>query len=283
MPKTLTPSMSSHILSEVTTLCTCWKIVRTDGVTLGFTDHDKDILYASVNYQSSGGYNRTAVSNDETLAVPSLDVIGVLSSDAITKEDLRAGLYDYATIEVFHLNWQDIGMGMIPIRKGTLGEVVINQDGTFSAELRGLSQLLNYTFGEIYTPSCRADLGDTRCGVSLAAYTVAGTVATAPSRSSFTSTALTQADDYFNGGAVRWITGDNAGAVMEVRDFVASSDLVTLFMAMPYPIQPGDTFEIYPGCDKTRARCAFFNNVVNFRGEPDIPGRDAVTQYPDAT
>ena len=54
-------------------------------------------------------------------------------------------------------------------------------------------------------------------------------------------------------------------------------------MALGYVIAPGDTFAVYPGCDKRLETCiGRFNNVINFRGEPYVPGLDAMMQYPDA-
>jgi hypothetical protein len=43
----------------------------------------------------------------------------------------------------------------------------------------------------------------------------------------------------------------------------------------------GDTLEISQGCGKTRAACLAFDNVVNFRGFPDVPGTDQVLSYPN--
>jgi len=56
-----------------------------------------------------------------------------------------------------------------------------------------------------------------------------------------------------------------------------------IFLPMPFPIQKGDRFKVYPGCDRYFGTCKDrFDNVVNFRGFPHIPGRDAVMKYPDA-
>jgi uncharacterized phage protein (TIGR02218 family) len=53
---------------------------------------------------------------------------------------------------------------------------------------------------------------------------------------------------------------------------------------MPFAIQVGDTFTYAPGCDKTRETCCNkFNNILNFRGFPDIPGMDQYLYYPDAS
>jgi uncharacterized phage protein (TIGR02218 family) len=46
---------------------------------------------------------------------------------------------------------------------------------------------------------------------------------------------------------------------------------------MPFEVQVGDKLSIYAGCDKRRETCfTKFNNVINFRGEPDLPGLDAI-------
>ena len=49
---------------------------------------------------------------------------------------------------------------------------------------------------------------------------------------------------------------------------------------MPEPIAAGDTFNVTAGCDKRFATCRDrFDNAVNFRGFPHIPGNDFVISY----
>ena len=73
---------------------------------------------------------------------------------------------------------------------------------------------------------------------------------------------------------------------MEVRKpLVEGTRLGTieLYLSMPFPVEAGDLFSIYPGCDKTRTSCAaIFDNVVNMFGAPDAPGHDAILSVPDA-
>lgn len=100
-------------------------------------------------------------------------------------------------------------------------------------------------------------------------------------------------DDWFNGGALQFESGDNDGRVIEIRDWVQSSRTVTLFLQTSYIIETGDLVRLYPGCDKRRTTCVnkfqvtgstyFANgNIKNFRGEPDVPGIDEAVSYPDA-
>ena len=49
--------------------------------------------------------------------------------------------------------------------------------------------------------------------------------------------------------------------------------LVELYEPMPSTIQTGDTGFIYQGCDKRYETCStVFDNAINFRGFPHLPG-----------
>jgi uncharacterized phage protein (TIGR02218 family) len=53
-------------------------------------------------------------------------------------------------------------------------------------------------------------------------------------------------------------------------------------LPMTRAIQVGDTYSLIPGCKKRFSTdcVAKFNNGVNFRGEPHVPGLDAVIKRP---
>lgn len=57
----------------------------------------------------------------------------------------------------------------------------------------------------------------------------------------------------------------------------ATSSRLVLHEPFPYPISPGDTFLMTAGCDRSVAMCSLrFGNIINFRGEPQIPGVDTL-------
>lgn len=166
--KTATANMQAHLLEEVTTLARCWSLVRTDGVGFYFTEHDVDIVVDGNTYLASTGFSGTAIANNAGMNVDNMEVMGFFDSETIKNEELRAGLFDYAEIKIFFVNWADIeGCGKIKMRRGQIGEVLYNPQGFFKTEIRGLAQRLQQRFGELYAPECRADLGDTRCKVPL--------------------------------------------------------------------------------------------------------------------
>jgi uncharacterized phage protein (TIGR02218 family) len=279
--KAISGALTQHLTGEVTTLATCWKITRRDGLVQGFTDHVRDLEVDGVTYKAASGYTRTAIRSTADLAVDNLDVESVFADDGITEQDLRTGKYDFAEIRMFLVNYEDLGQGILKLRRGWLGEVTI-RDGMYVAELRGMTQKLQMTVGEVYAPDCAADLGDVRCGVNLATLEESGTVATVTSATAF-ETSLAQATGWYDGGELTWTSGANAGQTVAVRSWDVGTSKLTLFLPAFYAIQAGDAFTIRPGCDKTFATCqAKFDNAINFRGFPHVPGNDQVFRYPDA-
>jgi uncharacterized phage protein (TIGR02218 family) len=279
--KTASTEFVAHLAGEVTTLATCWKITRRDGVVLGFTDHIRDLEIDGVGYRAAGGYTRTAIRGTADLAVDNLDVESVFSDDGITETDLRAGLYDFAEIRMFLVNYQDLGQGILKLRRGWLGEVSI-RDGMYVAELRGMAQKLQMTVGEVYAPDCAADLGDTRCGVDLAALEESGSVTGVSGVTTF-ETSLAEATGWYDGGELAWTSGANTGQIVAVRHWDADEGTLSLFLPALSAVQADDSFTIRPGCDKSFATCqAKFDNAINFRGFPHVPGNDQILRYPDA-
>ncbi len=271
--KQLTPALLAHLQGEVTAMRTCWKVVLENGTVHGFTDHCHDLDFDGVRYLAASGHTPAAIVSNSTLAVDNLDVAGVLDSDVITEADLQAGLWDHARVDIFQVNVADLSQGVIRQHAGRLGEVR-SSGHRFTAELRGLAQQLQQTLGELYSPTCRATLGDARCKVDLAPLRVTGTVATVVDVRSFIDTARAEPEGTFDAGQLNWLSGDNTGLAMEVKTYAA--DRFVLQLAMPYAIAAGDSYAVTPGCRRRfEEDCkAKFDNVINFRGEPHLPGID---------
>jgi uncharacterized phage protein (TIGR02218 family) len=276
--KSTSSELAVHIASEVTTLATCWRIARRDGVVLGFTTHDRVLVIDYVTYRASTGFTPSTIAASNDMSVDNLDVAGVLSSSAISEADLRDGRFDFAAIEIFEVNWSDLSQGRLNLASGRLGEVTMS-DGRFTAEIRGLTQALQQPVGEVYSAECRADLGDARCKVNLAAFTVTGAATAVASTRAFTDSTRLESDGWFDYGLLTWVTGSNAGLSVEVKSF--ASNTFALFDAMPNTIEVGDAYSARAGCDKRLATCkAKFANILNFRGEPFVPGPDSMLDYP---
>jgi uncharacterized phage protein (TIGR02218 family) len=284
--KSVSAGLATHLASESTTLATLWRVVRRDGTVFTFTDHNRDIVYGGETYVAALGYQRAAISGGADLAVDETELLGLVNSGSIVESDLRAGLWDGAEVRIFAVNWADLAQGELKLRRGTLGEVVLDDRGLFRAELRGLAQPLQVMVGQIYQAECRADLGDARCQINLAfgaGWTLQqGILTVTDSVTLIMDTGLSSVvDGWFDGGVAIWQTGDNAGVVREVIGWVQSSRTLSLLAPPPFAPAPGDVLNIQPGCDKRWATCRDkFSNRFNFRGEPLVPGANALLGTP---
>lgn len=274
--KNISAGLQSHLSGEVLTLATCWKLTRRDGEIFGFTDHDRALTVGGVAYEARAGFTPTAVVASAALNVDNMDIEGMLDSAFITEADVLAGLYDFAEIEIFQVNYANLSQGSVFLRRGWLGEITLRNQ-RFVAELRGLTQKLSQHIGDFYSPACRAELGDGRCQVNLAGFTHSGTMDSAASRQSCKDAARSEASGYFAGGKLTFTSGENGGLSMEIKEFRDS--IFTLVLPMPYDIAPGDHYTAVGGCDKTFVACIEkFDNALNFRGEPHVPGLDRMLE-----
>jgi uncharacterized phage protein (TIGR02218 family) len=284
--KTTTPELKAHLAQEVTTKANCWQLVRRDGEMFFFTDHDQDLEISGNTYLSAIGYQQTAITADGSLAVDNLEVTGILDSETLIADDLRSGFFDFAEIFLFTVNWADLSQGIMRLRRGTLGEISTTPAGTFQGELRGMAQRLVAKVGDIYTPECRADLGDAKCKVDLGPFTYDAPVVTVTDTRQFTLGGITDpraVDDFFALGALTWTSGANNERSMEIKSWTKSTSTIGLFLPMPRPVAIGDTCRLFAGCDKRHDTCRDkFNNIVNRRAEDFIPGFDALIQTPNA-
>lgn len=271
---TVTPQLKAHFGGNYLTLATLWRVTRTDGTLFYFTDHDQDIVYQGATYLAATGYVPSAVQTSAGLQVDNLEVTSVLDSEFITDADLVAGLWDYAEVIITVVNWADLTMADMVIRRGRMGEVSAGKM-SFVAELRGMAQNLQQEIGRLIMPTCNADLGDARCQVVLAGFTSTGTLTAVTDGAHFTASALAGATGLFNYGKLTWTGGLNDGLSMEVKSFTTGGAIV-LQQPMPYAVAIGDTFSISQGCDKSTGAggCTKFSNIINFQGYPHLPGVD---------
>ena len=263
---------------EVLSLAICWRVARADGVTLGFTTHDRPLDIGGVRYASAPGMAPSAISTGDGLEVDTMEVSGALSSDSITAADLSDGRFDGARVTIFMADWTDPAAGTLPLARGTLGEVtrqVAGDGGSFAAELRGPTAGFDATAIEVCSPECRAELGDVRCRVDLAPLTMlAAAAADAGGR-----LAVATADARNANGRLRVLTGPQAG--LDVRIVEAGPGWVEPFEPFPGALAPDTRVELREGCDRRFATCRDrFANALNFRGEPHVPGGDLLTRFP---
>lgn len=275
----------THMATGCTTVSRAWAVTRKDGVELGFTDHDMALQFEGITFAPDSGMTAKALSQGTGLSVDNTEAYGALSSDAIHEVDILAGRFDGATVRSWLVNWADVSQRALTFR-GSFGEVS-RGGGAFTVEMRGLTEPLGEEKGQIYHPRCSAVLGDGRCRF---ATLTAGYFAELPAEAvddarMFTFADLSGfADRWFEKGRFRVLSGAAAGlsgAVKNDRRRTDGARVIELWQRLGADVAAGDMVRIEAGCDRRAETCRLkFNNFLNFRGFPHIPGEDWLTSYP---
>ena len=251
------------------------KIKRPDGIELGFTDLDVDFDFDGVTYRAGHLDKPTTVNHTAHMSVSNAEIMGVFKDGGILRDDVLNGLYAGADFTIFVYDY--IGNSAIKtLVVGSFGEITVT-DYRYTAELRSLSQKFQQPIGELTSPVCRVGLGDPRCGIDLSALYVNGAVTDVTNFRAFADTGLTQGDEWFTGGVLEWLSGENAGAKYEVASY-KSAGFFSLFTHTTFPIKTGDEFTVNKGCNRTFDDCVDkHDNAINFQGEDDLP-QDRIDQ-----
>jgi uncharacterized phage protein (TIGR02218 family) len=280
------PALQAELDSGATTLCLCWKLTRRDGVTLGFTDHDRPLAFAGVTYAAAAGFSASEAQAALGLAIDNQEIEGALSADTLEEAALQDGVFDGAEIEVWLVDWRDPSRRHL-LRAAHLGEVR-REGARFAAELRGLTHALNQEHGRIFQPGCDAVVGDHRCRVNLASaqFRGQGMVRAGSAGAAIAADGLGAfAAGWFAGGRLTATDGPAPGRAFEVRahriDPAQGFALLDLWTPASGALSPGVHFAVTAGCDRRLQTCREkFSNVANFRGFPHMPGNDRVLWYP---
>jgi uncharacterized phage protein (TIGR02218 family) len=280
--RTLGANLTSHIAGDAHTRCNMLRLDLVDGATLAITDHDKDLTFnlgdGAVTYLSGTGILASDLSLSVGFDADDVEISGPID-DNVTRIAVLGGRYDEAVARLFQVNWSSLADGAIELLKGRI--VLASVEGsqfkfTIHSEITKFSQ----SIGRVITAYCDADYGDARCAAVVTP--LAATVTAVTDERSFTvSFTGSFANDYFNRGTVTFTSGAlNGTRPVEVFDWT-SGGAVILWTGLPESPTIGDTLQLRQGCGKTRADCMAFNNIVNFRGFPDVPGSDQVLRYPN--
>jgi uncharacterized phage protein (TIGR02218 family) len=277
--RTINGSLQTKLTSGTTTLCHITRITRKDGVVKRFTDHNADVVVGGFTYESDDSVLISAITTATNNGMQSTNCDVIFSTSGIADIDVVRGVYDNATVTFAIVDYTDTALGEIILMTGIITVFDVTDKGRGSFEIRGLLTRGDARVGEYYSAECRADLGDTRCKVNLATYQTTGVVHLVERATSlqvdFTGT---PGDGFYSFGVITFTSGNNIGLSLEVMTQAAidaTYDRIVLPLAFPYTPEVGDTFTLTAGCNHQKTTCKTkFNNLVNFRGEPFVPGQD---------
>ena len=288
--KNLSPALEAHYQQGTTTLSQAIRVERTDGQVFAYTSAQRAARIDGVLYVASNlTLSDVVTALDMSVGNMELALYASLSDPVFNQAEVFGGLWKNALFEIFEYNRNAPQDGKNPIVSGIFGEITINVDH-YRVELRDWMQYLQQPIGEVSSKNCRNRLGDARCKVDLAPFTVTGTLDAVVSNQVFQDTSRTEADDWFGDGIFTFTSGDNAGFSQRLKAYAADGTF-TLTLPMFSAVQVGDTYSVYAGCRKRHDRTLAnpsgvsdcvdkFDNILHFRGEPHRPGVDKITSAP---
>lgn len=271
-------TVSSSFKGGAMTLARCWRIYDQRSHIHAFTDHDCDLTYLGISHQSVNGFQSTAIEAVLGFSASSQDLSGLLASPGLLEEDIVAGQYDGARIEIDLVNWQNTGDGL-RLQTGVIGEIT-RVGAAFTAEIRSLSARLDEERGRLYRATCPAEFCDPQCGLDRN-----------DSRLSFNSHVVATDGKQMiiidhpvltinlTGGSVRFQSGNCQGQISSISSYSMSERGLSLrlWVALPAVIAVHDQIIVNAGCDKYFQTCRdIYHNTVNFRGFPHMPGNDFI-------
>lgn len=268
-------------LTQLHRFVRCWRLTRTDGTILRFTESATPIDVQGETFDPTDGMSTSALQQTANLQEQNFEAQGILSATAIDHDDLRAGLYQDCRIDTLLVDWEQPELGSFSSQTFWIEKVTF--DGVkWKSDIIGIAGWMRRNQGSKYTRSCRFDLGDQDCKVVLVSFTESAAVTGVLSqRIEFNTSVSAQPDDHFTYGQITWTSGANAGVISEVAEHDLLNGRIKLRIATPYDIAASDGFSIIAGCDKQRSTCKDkFSNLVNHGGFPFIPGADRLIEIP---
>jgi uncharacterized phage protein (TIGR02218 family) len=277
-----TPSQAflDRLAEKTLAVCELFEITLTNGTTYYFTTLDRDIVFDTHTYTTLP-ITRGPISYNINLSPDSVEI----SLSGITQElalEAENGTLDGATVVIKRIFYdEDLGEGSyLTLFSGT-ASVSYNR-AIITLRCTSILDSLNIQVPRnLYQAPCNHILYSAVCGVIKSTKKISGVVR-ATSTSYYevfddTSTLLiAKATGYFDLGEIVFLTGQNAGVRRMVRTWTASP-IFKFLVSVPYRYLPAlnDTFDVYPGCDKTGLTCLNkFANVENFFGFVYIPRSD---------
>lgn len=123
-----------------------------------------------------------------------------------------------------------------------------------------------------YQAQCRHTLFDNGCQLSAASFAINGSAAAGSTQAKIVGAGLPrpQGSGTYALGRLVMTSGLNNTYQRTIKSWDGSFTL-SLLNPLPFAVSPGDTFTVYPGCDKLFTTCGAFGNQINYGGQPFIP------------
>lgn len=283
--KQIPPQLLARLKERGRSMCYMIRIASlTSDAVCGFTTLDAPITFddgaGEMDYSPLNTLEPQNIQSTTSMDVDNTEAHGWFEQSVLTAID--AGVYTSGEATIYRVCYQAVAAGAEVVFHGMVGKVAFetNQHSPRKIEIKGLDNFLKVKKNDQYSITCRNTFGDKRCGMPLA-WESAEVAEVADGLLLFRVTGSSHPAEYFDFGVIRFDSGDNAGAQLEVERW--DGEWVRLSFATPYPVSVGDVVSLRRDCNKFAITCSdTYHNIINFNGEHLTPVQDQSLMIPGA-
>jgi len=213
-----TAALDSLRLTRGKRLANLVGIIRTDGVRVLLTDHDRPLTFEGQTYTPAVVAGLSAERREASLRPGNQEARGLVDGSRITLTDLQGNRFRGAEVRVVRVEWDRPWVVHARHRKWI--RTIVRSGSSWVGTLEGRSQMMQRPsggrFGGTFTTTCPYQLGGAYCGVdtapdALVPFSTAGarvdSITTQRRTVAFDTGTVggSYGDDYFRDGSIQWI------------------------------------------------------------------------------
>jgi uncharacterized phage protein (TIGR02218 family) len=269
------------------TYCRCWIMTRTDGFQLGFTNHDRVLTINTVNCTPTIAFESTSSTKTAELNVDNIETKSITDNFYVDETDVRRGLYDEAIVSIYLYDWLNETI-ISQVFSGSFADYTLGYLPTGSRNYQfqtiGISEKLNNSISKKTSSECTHKFLSQGEPIKSCNRVIDSTVRITSVITSVVNPRIIQVgsgtDNWigFIYGEIKFEDGNYSQRIFHIEN--VGGNYVTIGEDLPYPPDIGSFVSLTRNCEKSVAACSLYDNLVNYGGQPRLPGLDVTSSNP---
>ena len=237
-----------------------------------FTNHDEDIIFKNNRYISNSLLKKKSIKQTIDINFDSSYISFQIDNLSILYSDIINGKYDYMEITISIINYNNLESAFT-IQTGNLGKIEY-RDNCFYSTINSIKQKLSCNSNHIYSSNCRNLFCDSRCKLNINNFSTDINITNNENPYMLILDNNIESDYYTNGHLILL-----ESPYKNIRYSIKSHYNNKLYLYNPISITEYLPIKarIFLNCSKTFKACKEkFNNIINFAGEPHVPGNSQI-------
>jgi len=246
----------------------CWRIT-TKNLEYSFTNNSEDLFIDGNKYLAGCIVKSSSIEQTSDAEHNNYEVAVMFDDVSLDPKAMLAGDFDQAYVEI--AAWVPDNE-LKHIYSGYIDKIYF-ENGVYNFNISGISKKLEKKITDIYSPFCRARFCDPECGVNVDLHTKTVKILAIKNNCKLLVSEDLSVNKYkYIGGKLRVGSSDYLMTSID-------KEVIAIDRSFEEELKIGDKLLLKPHCNKEFSTCCeLYQNAINFRGEPDIPGVDRILQ-----